>query len=342
MTPLVLLVGFLGSGKTTYLRNLLPALSAHGLDPHVIINDYQNAKVDAELLRGLVASVLPISGSCVCCGSREELLGALEGFEHAPGRVLVVETNGTTDSEELIELLSLEPDLGRFTLPLQVSIIDGKRWQKRFWHNSLELDQARTSNYLFVSRADEIDAKRAAHIEDSFATHGVSGTRATAEELAEALVGITAEVGGIASREVAAHAACCECGHHHHHDHGEEEHDHHHAHEHDGEDAHHHAGFHFASLQIDLPAVVTRAALEKFLGALPEEVIRVKGLARLADSPEEFHVFQRVDGMEAAQFLPIGPTSRVGRPVAVLIGPDIPEERVRAGAEELFAAQTPA
>jgi G3E family GTPase len=341
MTPLVLLVGFLGSGKTTYLRNLLPALSARGLDPHVIINDYQNAKVDAELLRGLVASVLPISGSCVCCGSREELLGALESFEHAPGRVLVVETNGTTDSEELIELLSLEPGLGRFTLPLQVSIIDGKRWQKRFWHNSLELDQARTANYLFVSRADEIDAKRAAHIEESFAKQGVSGTRVAPEELAEALVGISAEVGEIASREIAAHAACCACGHHH----DEEEHGHHghaHDHEHDAEAAHRHCGFHFASLQLDLPEIVTRAALEKFLGALPEEVIRVKGLARLAESPGEFHVFQKVDGMEAAQFLPIGPTSRVGRPVAVLIGPDIPEERVRAGAEALFASQTPA
>lgn len=337
MTPLILLVGFLGAGKTTYLRKLLPELSARGLDPHVIINDYQNARVDAELLQGLVASVLPISGSCVCCGSREELLGALEKFEHSPGRVLVVETNGTTDSEELIEMLSLEPDLGRFTLPIQVSIIDGKRWQKRFWHNSLELDQARTANFLFLSRADEIDAKRAAQIEESFEKHSVSGTRATPGELAEALVGISAEVGGVASREVAAHAGCCECGHHHDHD----EH-HHHEHDHEEEAQHRHCGFHFASLQLDLPEVVTRAALEKFLAALPEEVIRAKGLVRLAESPGEFHVFQKIDGVEAAQLLPIGPTSRVGRPVAVLIGPNIPEERVRAGAEELFAAQIPA
>ncbi len=334
MTPLILLVGFLGAGKTTYLRNLLPAISARGLDPHVIINDFQNARVDAELLQGLVASVLPISGSCVCCGSREELLGALEKFEHASGRVLIVETNGTTDSEELIEMLSLEPDLGRFTLPIQVSIIDGKRWQKRFWHNSLELDQARTANYLFVSRADEIDAKRAAQIEESFAKHAVSGERATPEQLADVLVGISAEVGGIASREVAVRG-CCSCGHHH-------EHDEHHHHEHAEEGGHRHCGFHFASLQLDLPELVTRAALENFLAALPEEVIRVKGLARLAESPGEFHVFQRVDGMEAAQFLPIGPTSRVGHPVAVLIGPNIPEDRVRAGAEELFAAQIPA
>ncbi len=48
MTPLVLLVGFLGAGKTTYLRALIPALTAEGLQPHVIINDYQNARVDAE------------------------------------------------------------------------------------------------------------------------------------------------------------------------------------------------------------------------------------------------------------------------------------------------------
>jgi G3E family GTPase len=341
MTPLVLLVGFLGAGKTTYLRNLLPAISARGLDPHVIINDFQNARVDAELLQGLVANVLPISGSCVCCGSREELLGALEKFEHAPGRVLVVETNGTTDSEELIEMLSLEPDLGRFTLPIQVSIIDGKRWQKRFWHNSLELDQARTANYLFVSRADELDAKRVAQVEESFTKHTVSGTRATPEQLAEALVGISEEVGGLASREVAPRG-CCSCGHHHEHDESHEEHHHHEHSEHAEKAGHRHCGFHFASLQLDLPEVVTRGALEKFLAALPEEVIRVKGLARLAESPDEFHVFQKVDGMEAAQFLPIGPKSRVGHPVAVLIGPNIPEDRVRAGAEELFAAQIPA
>jgi len=119
MTPLILLVGFLGSGKTTYLRRLLPELRERGIDPHVIINDYQNARVDAELLRELADSIVPISGSCVCCGSRDELLGVLDKFEHAPNRAVVIETNGTTDSEELIELLSLEPGVARFTHPSQ-------------------------------------------------------------------------------------------------------------------------------------------------------------------------------------------------------------------------------
>jgi G3E family GTPase len=316
MTPLILLVGFLGSGKTTYLRQLLPALHARGIDPHVIINDYQNARVDAELLRELANSIVPISGSCVCCGSREELLGALEKFEHAPGRVVVIETNGTTDSEELIELLALEPALAAFTQPIQLSILDGQRWQKRFWHNSLELDQARTANFLFVSRWDDIDAKRRAKVEESLAHHGLHGDRVGPADFAGEIETAIEAVRNVPNRGAAAHPEDCDCGHHHTH--------------HDSHSAHH-----FASLQIDLPHTVPRMALTAFLDGLPREVIRVKGLARFSESPDEYHVFQRVDD-GATQWLPIGQTTRLSHPVAVLIGPGLDPEPIQARAAELL------
>jgi len=329
MTPLLLLVGFLGAGKTTYLRNLLPQLRAQGLDPHVIINDYQNARVDAEQLRELAESIVPISGSCVCCGSRDELLGALEAFEHVPGRVLVIETNGTTDAEELVELLSLEPALERFTQPIQLSVIDGQRWQKRFWHNVLELEQARTANFLFISRLAEIDAKRLAAVRHSLETHGISAPCVEPEELALEIHSASAAVRTLAGRSFAAHDAECGCCHDHDHDHHEEsEHDH---------KEHGHAAHHFASMQIDLPETVSRAALTSFLAALPPEVIRVKGLARLVESPDEYHVFQKVES-GPAQWLPIGGTTRLSHPLAVLIGPAIDPEPIRARAAQLFGA----
>ena len=320
MTPLILLVGFLGSGKTTYLRRLLPELRARGIDPHVIINDYQNARVDAELLRDLAESIVPISGSCVCCGSRDELLGALEKFEHAPDRVIVIETNGTTDSEELIELLSLEPALAPFTLPIQLSVVDGQRWQKRFWHNALELEQARTANFLHVSRWDDIEAKRREKVESSLAGHHLHAKRADPSEFSERVKEILAEVKILPNREAEPHPAGCE---HHHSPH---------------KPHHSHAPHHFASLQIHLPETVSRRTLTSFLDGLPREVIRVKGLARLAESPGEFHVFQKVeDG--ATQWLPIGQTARLSQPVAVLIGPDIDPESIHALATELFGAK---
>ena len=46
--PVTVLSGFLGAGKTTLLQNLVPALGAEGLKPSLLINDYQNARIDAE------------------------------------------------------------------------------------------------------------------------------------------------------------------------------------------------------------------------------------------------------------------------------------------------------
>jgi G3E family GTPase len=77
MTPLVLITGFLGSGKTTRLRELLPHLIEAGVRPHVILNDYANADVDSATLRDLVPDITPITGSCVCCDSRDELFDVL-------------------------------------------------------------------------------------------------------------------------------------------------------------------------------------------------------------------------------------------------------------------------
>jgi G3E family GTPase len=327
MTPLILLVGFLGSGKTTYLRHLLPQLRAQGLDPHVIINDYQNARVDAELLRELSESILPISGSCVCCGSRDELLGALEKFDHAPGRVVVIETNGTTDAEELVELLSLEPALDRFTQPIQLSVIDGQRWQKRFWHNGLELEQTRTASFLFLSRRAEIDAKRLATVEESLASHGIHAPHVEPAEFAMEIRGTVDDVRDLAGRGSVAHPAECSCGHHHDDDHDHEHHDH----------DHDHATHHFASLQIDLPGTVSRGALALFLTELPPEVIRVKGVAHLAEAPDEYHVFQKVES-GPVQWLPIGGTTRLSHPLAVLIGPEIDPAPIHARAAQLFGA----
>jgi len=315
MTPLVLIVGFLGSGKTTFLRSLLPALTGQGLEPHVVINDYQNARVDAELLADLAREITPISGSCACCGSRDELLGALEHFDHQPGRVMVIESNGTTDAEELIELLSLEPDLGGFTLPIQVSLIDGKRWQKRFWHNELERDQARTANYLQITRLDTISAERVVEVESSLAASGIIALRADALRVAQAVADVSRAVSALPSRHVH-HCGDPQCGHDH-------------SHSRDSAHEHGHAEHHFASFQMTLPDVVSREAMNAIFKSLPPEIIRAKGLARLTESPDDYHIFQYVDRGTAVQWLPIGRESRIDQPLILFIGPSLPEDDIR-------------
>lgn len=309
MTPLVLVVGFLGSGKTTFLKNLMPALAVEALAPELIINDYQNARIDAEQFRDLVAEVKALSGDCVCCGSRDELLEALRDFKHESGKVMIIETNGTTDSVQLIEALALDPSLKKFSPPIQLSVIDGKRWQRRFWHNALEREQARTASHIHISRGDSVSADRMEAVLDSLRECGVRGTRTDSVSFAKNLSRVSATAG---EDHIHEHPAGCAGEHHTH-----------------TPSAHDHEAYHFSSCEIPLPTVLERKAFDALMADLPEEVLRAKGLVVFDDAPGEYFVFQKVGSDDETRFFPVGREPRVKTPLLLLIGPSLPVEALR-------------
>jgi len=307
-TPLIVIVGFLGAGKTTFLQNLVPALGAEGLSPSLLINDYQNARIDAERFRGVIDEVTALNGDCVCCGSRDELLAALEQFEHGTGRVLLLETNGTTDSEQLLETLAFNKDLKRFTPPIQLSIIDGQRWQRRFWHNALEREQVRTATHLFISRTDIIAPERLASVEKSLESLGIDAPMTDPTSFAR-------EIASLPDTLKSARR--------------------HKPHSHETEHHHHNSKHHFASCEIPLPAFVEKHAFKDFLNSLPEEVLRAKGLVVLREDPGEFQIFQKVGHDGSVHFFPIGQHPLIKEPVALFIGPQLPVELLQSRIDQL-------
>ena len=184
-------------------------------------------------------------------------------------------------------------------------MIDAKRWEKRFWHNALEREQARTATHLIVSRKDEVTPKRLAEVERSFSAAGIRGLQITAEEFVAELVAVTKELAGVSERSVIEETYSSHEGH------------------------HHHAEHHFASVEVALPALVTRVAFGQFLKDLPDTVIRAKGLVCFTDQPEEFFIFQKVDRFDEPQFFPIGKTPKQNQPLALFIGPELPEAKIR-------------
>ena len=165
MIPLALIAGFFGAGKTRFLTQVIPELQARGLRTQVLLNDFESADIDATRLTTLTSQVTSLSGECVCCSSLDELLTTLAEMPSSSGSVTLIEANGATKTDELLSYLTSDRRLARYTLPLQVTIVDAKRWQKRWWHRELEIDQTRTATHAHLNWTERVNADRRASVE---------------------------------------------------------------------------------------------------------------------------------------------------------------------------------
>jgi len=319
MTPLLLIAGFLGAGKTTLLRTLLPGLRVAGLTPHVILNDYRNAGVDAATLGGNSDLITPIAGTCICCGSQAELMAALRDAPLSRDSVMLLEANGTSDTTEIIEILTVDRRVGRYTRPVQITVVDASRWQVRGRHDALERLQARTARYLVPTRLEELDRERRQEMLDSLRSVAPRGEITDAPGILEAVVELHGSADSLAPRRFDRPAA---------------------------EDAsaspsparpstqEHRARHHFSSVEIPIPTPVEEGPFRTVLRGLPEGVVRVKGITRLTGSAQLVY-FERTDTPESVALFPIQPAGALDS-VAVVIGVGLDAERLEATFRSLW------
>ncbi|MEN3942316.1 GTP-binding protein [Prosthecobacter sp. SYSU 5D2] len=318
--PLVLIAGFLGAGKTTFLRALMGSLEERNIGFSVVVNDFENAEVDAIRLRSFDAEVQSINGSCVCCSSLNEFMQTLGDIEVPQGGVLLVEVNGASDLISLIAAITVRYECHRFTSPLQITMIDAQRWQRRGQHNELEHEQVQTSTHYMITHSDGADKAGLKRLHLAVQAASPRATETSADRMAEYLRFLCAS-SRFGSQENTTPLPLClshpaEQPHHHHHE---------------DERA-------FTSMRVDLPFVVRRGDLEQALRDLPEEVVRVKGLCRLAELPTVPMSFQHVRPRAETWFLPmLGAVGIV--PTGVIIGVGLPASQISSQFDRLPSAE---
>lgn len=324
MIPLVLIAGFLGAGKTRFLTNVIPLLQARGVRVRVILNDFGNANIDASRLAELDALVTPLNGECVCCTSLGELMAMLVDVPADPGSVMLIEANGATETDELLGHLTMDARLGQFTPPLQVTVIDAGRWQKRWWHNKLEVAQMRTATHALLNWTEKTGAPRLALVEKGVRDANPAITFTKPEPFAEQLAGLVESVRTVSSRDAGAARLTRT-------DEGARTDDHAHAHAH----THGHATptqhtHPFASASLPLPPLVDRARFETFVRALPTSVIRAKGQVFFRGDERRMFVWSKVDGRQGVQYDEV-PAYGAPRSVALFIGAGLPMQQIADG-----------
>lgn len=101
--PVILITGFLGSGKTTFLNHLIQERSDERL--FVIENEVGKINVDSELVMNGEEDIAGLTAGCLCCSLHDELLDVLEevSFRREEYDRLVIETTGVADPTSIIQ-----------------------------------------------------------------------------------------------------------------------------------------------------------------------------------------------------------------------------------------------
>lgn len=311
MIPLVLLAGFLGAGKTRFLTDVIPLLHQSGIRVRVVLNDFENANIDAERLSTLNALVTPLNGECVCCTTLPELMQTLQAVPADPGSVLIIEANGATDAIELLANLTTDRRMAHFTPPMQLTVIDAARWQKRWWHNALERSQTVTATHVQLNWTHKLSADRLNAVAASLHDVAPRATLTTPETFATALREIVQQVRDIPHRKTTLPTASIPS------DASEAAHEH-----------HHHAHT-FASVAFSLPREVLREPFLQFVRALPIEVVRAKGLVRFRNEPGVMFVWNRLPDGNRVELDKVTPHESTP-PSALFIGVAMPVAELAA------------
>ena len=142
--PVLLLTGYLGSGKTTLVNNILS--NRKGIRFAVIVNDIGEVNIDAELIQkgGIVGSkddsLVALQNGCICCTLKADLveqvfeLMKMQRFDY-----IVIEASGICEPEPIAQTICTIPGLGEAyrkygicRLDCIVTVVDALRMQSEF------------------------------------------------------------------------------------------------------------------------------------------------------------------------------------------------------------------
>jgi putative photosynthetic complex assembly protein 2 len=154
-----IVAGFLGAGKTTYLRRSLE-LADPAVRTVVLVNDFSAVGVDASLLAGRGAEIVELPNGCICCSLRKDLGKQLnEVIERWSPQRILIEPSGVADVAALLGVLG-KPGIRVLVQSLRVcTIIDAAAFLRDYSRLSAYFDaQARVAHAVIVNKTDLVSA----------------------------------------------------------------------------------------------------------------------------------------------------------------------------------------
>lgn len=240
--PVVILSGYLGAGKTTWINRLLSTTRDRLV---VIVNDFGSVNIDAALIAQQHDDTIELTNGCVCCaigGSLADVMLDISDRELQPDAV-IIECSGVADPSAV----AANAYLGGFHLAAIITLVDAVNWSDTAHHSLVHETfwrQIDSADLLALSKLDAIDGESENELRRALQDRRPTTPQVPAHSISpEQLLSFSSHIPPELSTPL--------------------------------------IGPHFSTTLLDIDPQLTSSELRDLIASLPSEVIRVKGIVQL-------------------------------------------------------------
>lgn len=163
-TPVIIVSGYLGAGKTTFLRRLIENLDKIKKKIAIIMNEFGEVAIDAEIIKGKAVDMIELQGGCVCCSLTGELEYAIKEIrEKVKPDYIVIETTGIAEPDALIYNLE---NIQGVILDNVITIVDSESILKYPMIGQTGRVQIETADFILLNKIDLISDEEIKIVEE--------------------------------------------------------------------------------------------------------------------------------------------------------------------------------
>jgi cobalamin biosynthesis protein CobW len=156
--PVLLVSGFLGSGKTALVRHLLARAQREGVRVAVVSNELGELGIDRALLADAGQGAVELAGGCICCKLSDDFVATLESLrERARPERVIVETSGVALPYEAQLHLWREPVARWLGDDVVVVVVNAERLAQGLDADEVFAQQVSSADLLLLNQLDRVE-----------------------------------------------------------------------------------------------------------------------------------------------------------------------------------------